>query len=231
MRSRLISLVWVVALGVTGVGLFRLGDLDEMVVDWADFGSWLATADVEVALAALARFAGLLLFGWIVISTIAYAVARLAGARRSTLQWLSVPPLRRAVDALLAGSLLLNTMVPAGAGTPRTEAPAPTQETVHPAYVPVPAGPALSPSPPAVAVGPPAPAPADQAAERSVVVATGDNLWVIAERHLRQVLGREPDHRETAPYWAAVIEANRHRIRSGDPDLIYAGEDIVLPDA
>jgi nucleoid-associated protein YgaU len=26
-----------------------------------------------------------------------------------------------------------------------------------------------------------------------------------------------------------VIEANRDRLRSGDPDLIYPGEEIILP--
>ncbi len=32
-----------------------------------------------------------------------------------------------------------------------------------------------------------------------------------------------------ANYWVVVIEANRSRVRSGDPDLIYPGEVIVLP--
>jgi hypothetical protein len=27
-----------------------------------------------------------------------------------------------------------------------------------------------------------------------------------------------------------VVEANRERLRSGDPDLIYPGETVVLPD-
>jgi nucleoid-associated protein YgaU len=32
-----------------------------------------------------------------------------------------------------------------------------------------------------------------------------------------------------AAYWAKVKEANRHRLASGDPDLIEPGEIIVLP--
>jgi hypothetical protein len=30
-------------------------------------------------------------------------------------------------------------------------------------------------------------------------------------------------------YWERVKEANRHRLRSGDPDLIEIGEPITLP--
>jgi hypothetical protein len=32
-----------------------------------------------------------------------------------------------------------------------------------------------------------------------------------------------------AEYWAKVKAANRHRLPSGDPDLIEPGERIVLP--
>nr|MBO2498495.1 hypothetical protein [Acidimicrobiia bacterium] len=63
-----------------------------------------------------------------------------------------------------------------------------------------------------------------------MVVEPGDNLWVIAERRLADVLGRPPRDSETAPYWMRVVEENRGRIRSGDPDLIFPGEEIVLPD-
>ena len=39
----------------------------------------------------------------------------------------------------------------------------------------------------------------------------------------------EPTNREVAEYWAKVVEANRDGLQSGDPDLIYPGEEIVLP--
>jgi len=32
-----------------------------------------------------------------------------------------------------------------------------------------------------------------------------------------------------AEYWAKVVQANRHGLRSGDPDLIYPDERIELP--
>jgi nucleoid-associated protein YgaU len=55
---------------------------------------------------------------------------------------------------------------------------------------------------------------------------------VIAREHLSQQRGGgsgAPTNREVAEYWHRVIEANRDRLRSGDPDLIYPGEEIILP--
>ena len=63
----------------------------------------------------------------------------------------------------------------------------------------------------------------------SVVVEPGDHLWRISQTHLDRVLGRVAGSAEVDPYWRAVIEANRARLRSGDPDLIYPGEVITLP--
>jgi hypothetical protein len=59
----------------------------------------------------------------------------------------------------------------------------------------------------------------------------GDSLWTIARDHLAAA-GKgsgEPSNRQVAAYWAKVKEANRHRLASGDPDLIKPGEIIVLP--
>jgi nucleoid-associated protein YgaU len=63
----------------------------------------------------------------------------------------------------------------------------------------------------------------------SVVVQPGDHLWKISERHLEGILERPAQLREIVPYWLAVIEANRGRLTSGDPDLIYPGEGSTLP--
>lgn len=66
----------------------------------------------------------------------------------------------------------------------------------------------------------------------SYVVQPGDNLWKIAERHLTRLTGRsEPDvaTAEVGRYWARLVDHNRGRLRSGDPDLIYPGEHLTLP--
>jgi nucleoid-associated protein YgaU len=63
------------------------------------------------------------------------------------------------------------------------------------------------------------------------LVARGDSLWTIARDHLAAV-GKGsggPTLREVAAYWLRVVEANRHRLVSGDPDLIYPGEQVLLP--
>jgi nucleoid-associated protein YgaU len=66
----------------------------------------------------------------------------------------------------------------------------------------------------------PEPLPADHQVRR------GDNLWDIAAGQL----AAHPDHTLTVrEYWLLVIDANRDRLRSGDPDLIFPGETIMLP--
>jgi uncharacterized membrane protein YgcG len=68
--------------------------------------------------------------------------------------------------------------------------------------------------------------------ERPYMVRPGDNLWSIARDHLRGARSGgsgEPTNREVAEYWAKVVQANRHGLRSGDPDLIYPDERIELP--
>jgi nucleoid-associated protein YgaU len=54
-------------------------------------------------------------------------------------------------------------------------------------------------------------------------------MWSLAEDRLRMALGREPADHEIGPYWRKVVEENQDRIRSGDPDLIFPGEVLVMP--
>lgn len=63
-----------------------------------------------------------------------------------------------------------------------------------------------------------------------VVVAEGDHLWKISKRHLETRLQRLPADSEISPYWRDVIEKNVDDLRSGDPDLIYPGEVIEMPE-
>jgi nucleoid-associated protein YgaU len=58
------------------------------------------------------------------------------------------------------------------------------------------------------------------------IVEPGDNLWSIA----RAALGWNARDDEVAPYWKALIGANRSHLRSGDPNLIFPGEVLGLPD-
>lgn len=88
------------------------------------------------------------------------------------------------------------------------------------------------PSSPGERIHPPAPDPAvpDATAAHTVTVSRGDHMWGLAEAHLGRVTKREDlGEHEIARYWVRVIRENRSRIRSGNPDLIYPGETLVLP--
>ncbi|MGH8958943.1 MAG: LysM peptidoglycan-binding domain-containing protein [Acidimicrobiia bacterium] len=210
--------------------------------------SALSEGPLEVALGSAARLAGLAIAYWLMASTLLYvlaSLARLPTALRaiSPFTW---RPLRRLIDGGLASTMAIVMALP-------------TQASVAPGYVPVPASdPVLgrptttvvvettTPSWTSPAISPPVdilylpiePVPpaavATAALPRSVesehvVVMPGDNMWLLAERRLSDLLGRSAGDHEVAPYWLAVIGANKDRIRSGDPDLIFPGEVLVLP--
>nr|MBA2326971.1 LysM peptidoglycan-binding domain-containing protein [Actinomycetota bacterium] len=64
------------------------------------------------------------------------------------------------------------------------------------------------------------------------VVGPGDSLWTIAAAHLAHATGRYAAalaESEVAAHWARVVEVNRDALRSGNPNLIYAGEVLELP--
>lgn len=231
------GLAWAAGFGVAGWALAWLGRYPFLRIDWADPSGWLQAADPESAIAAIARTIGIGLVGWVGATTVAYLLARLLGADPAALDWLSIGPVRKAIDAVLAGSLVITTLTPIAAAA--TEEPVPHVETtefggsaVAPSYIPIPAG-----DPDATDAGAPASPPADTpttepapaAAATSAIVISGDNLWKLAEDRLTTVLGHHPTDAETALYWVDVIQANRDRIRSADPDLIFPGEEIVLP--
>jgi nucleoid-associated protein YgaU len=86
------------------------------------------------------------------------------------------------------------------------------------------------------APSPPAPAiPAlPQTLPSPHVVQPGDSLWSIARTGLSLATGRAPEELtegEIAAYWVAVVDVNRTRFGSGDPNLIFPGEVLELPPA
>ncbi len=77
----------------------------------------------------------------------------------------------------------------------------------------------------------PAPTPtATPTAAGTHVVVPGDNLWTIARAQLVARGHTDPDIATTARYWRTVVERNREALRSHDPNVIYPGETVALPD-
>ena len=60
-------------------------------------------------------------------------------------------------------------------------------------------------------------------------MAPGDSLWRLAEEMVGERLGRPASDAEVAPYWQSLVDANRSRLRSGDPDVLFPGETVLLP--
>lgn len=221
LRGIVALLAITVAAGGAGIVLHRLGSLPWLQVE--PTLDWLRTTPPGDAVAALARTAGTWCAAWIALSTAAHLASLLLGIGRTVdvTGVFVLPVVRRIGRVALAGALSWPAL-PAAA--------VPPPPIVEPAHEPSgEAGEAgLDATWPGIARLPEATA--TSAEHRSVVVVEpGDNLWRIAERALVETGVDHPTSRQVAGYWAGVIEANRHRLRSGDPDLIYPGEEILLP--
>ena len=63
-----------------------------------------------------------------------------------------------------------------------------------------------------------------------VEVRPGDNLWVMAERHLQDSTGGDANEDEIRSHWETVIELNRDRFADPtNPSRIYTGQQIRMP--
>lgn len=244
----MVGLGALLAAEVAAVGLLhRLGTLPWLRVGWEDLGAWLAAVPPEDALVATLRVVALVGAYWLVVTTAGYALARvsrLPAAVRSV-QWATLPVVRRIADRAVAVALAGTTVAVSSPGLaaavvppPAVRAPAelPGTPADLPAEPPTAPGSPGPPAPPPGTPGAPASSPArpsTDAGEASItadpatahVVAAGENLWVITEA----ALGGAATDAQVAAHWRAVVDANRARLRSGDPDLIYPGEQVVLP--
>ena len=252
MRTRVIAgarLVGLVAMEVAAIPLLRgSGDGAPAGIDWSHLGRWATDTAPEDAVVAVVRLLGLGLAAWLLASTVLYLLARLTRvpALVRGASWATMPAVRRIVDAAVAASVLGGAVLgphPAGAQVP---APPPvvvelnTTTTSAPShrYIPVPAGDRIAPVPTTARSAPtttittvlPAPTAATKPEPAGHVhtVVSGDNLWTIAAAELSRQTGHaaEADIRD---YWLQIIESNRSRLLSGNPDLIYPGESILCP--
>jgi hypothetical protein len=90
----------------------------------------------------------------------------------------------------------------------------------------------------AVAGGPverghPAPTPSDPAPTSTYVLRVGDHLWSVAADQVAVHTGKHPadlSARDIGPYWVRLVELNQPRLRSGDPNVVYPGETVLVPE-
>lgn len=243
-RAR-VALVMLVAADVTVLVALH-GAARWASVDWLDRSTWTATSP-EVVAAAAVRLAALGAAYW-VAAVIAWAVLthRRTGAARAQ-HWTALPGIRRLVDRALAVGLAASTLLaPATASALQTppipvivESETLTEPQPAPdppaATVPVRTASTQLPRPlpeiavPAGTARTPAAAQSPAASARTHTVQPGEHMWLIAARHLES-MGAPASDSDVAPYWVRMIDANCAVIRSGDPDLIYPGEVLTLPE-
>lgn len=228
-------------------------------VPWTEPALLVAMPE-ELVAAGMLQSAAIAVVAWLALSTITYAASVRVPRLRATVARVTAPFVRRVVDTALAATLSLGVASPVAAAEAPPEPIVVTVDegtgggvVVMPPgmAIPTPELPTPPPSVPTVTAPTPAdptarivrkPAPVEAALFESqtspVTVATryevrpGDHLWSIAEHILQERTARDavPDH-EVAPFWRDLIEHNRTTLRSGDPDLIYPGEILAIPEA
>ncbi len=228
----LLVVVWGAALAGAAVALVRVGH-GPLSAPPARHGlraldAWIRGRDAPTMAMSVLRLLALALDAYLLATTALGTAARLT--RRAAAIDLADRITPRSVRALLAtaiGGLVLATPIgmsvaTAATPTPLHDAPPPLARIADDGPLLRRVGSARAPLAPATTRGAPASGPTP-----TRIVAPGDNLWEIAAREV----GADPsDATSVAPYWRALIAANRDRLRDpDDPSLIYPGQWLVIP--
>jgi hypothetical protein len=196
------------------------------------------------------RFAAMGLAGYLLATTLAGLLARIAGRARWSAATDAISPLvvRRLVQSA-AGLTVAATVtasqaaawaspgVSPGASSPtpimRRLPSAPPSTTAARRRTTAAARPATAPTGPTAPTAPTAPilpAAEPSASPATWVVRPGDNLWSVAEATLVRAWGRVPSDTEVDDYWTGLVAVNRVRLAHGDdPDLVFPGQVFELP--
>ncbi|MDH4144553.1 MAG: LysM peptidoglycan-binding domain-containing protein [Acidimicrobiia bacterium] len=238
---------WFAGLAAVLFWLARLGTtLPAPPADPLRWPGWTERLGAPVALLCLARVAAVAAVVYLLAISAIGLVARVAGHRGlvSRCDALSLPVVRRVLDGCVGLTFTVTTLGAAlspiatqiGWGTEAAASPAATQEgtgrqSSRVAIAPEPSGPdGVS-----AARGPlmrlDADTPRMTATLAQHTVQPGEHLWAIAEATVTEHLGRAPSESETARFWLRLIDANRDvLVDVGNPDLIFAGQQLTLPD-
>ncbi|MDJ0954257.1 MAG: LysM domain-containing protein [Acidimicrobiia bacterium] len=243
-KAATVPVVLVMATTALVLALHQLGNVTGLSIDWSNPAGWADTATAEAMVGGCARQLGLFIGYWVLLTVVVSVLSH--GPRRPRwVELITVPAVRRMVDRALAATMALSivtTSLPAALAEP----PPPIVSEAHTDGIPVPHITMVDVDAPkpdkhdagsdtvSVPIRIPTPSLGDATARiaqtGSHVVQRGENLWTIAAMHLATELGDEPDGRSVGEYWRLVVAANRLTLRSGDPNLIYPGEVLSLPD-
>jgi nucleoid-associated protein YgaU len=221
------------------VFLVDLGSRPPFVIPFDDLGGWVSGAPPVEAGAAILRVVALAGAGWMLATTLVYVAVAVGLGAGTTGRWarLVLPDIRRVVDRSVAAVVVgAVTVVPSTAAVRDGRAGSAPVATIAPVREPPiatsPPAPHAAPSPGAAPQpGVPAVTPPPNASV-VVVVQTGDSLWQLASARLAEVTATPAallDEHALTGYWTRVCAANHARLRSGDPNLVFPGEQIVLP--
>jgi hypothetical protein len=219
------------------VAVHRLGSRAPFNLPLDDVDPWLRAAPAD-ALAAALRVVALVLAGWLLVATIAYACASAASipAAVRACEWVTPHAIRRTIDRALAVSIVAGAVtVPASAHHAGA-----VQDRPPPVSVDVRSGKSLGSlpsewSPPVTVANAPVVPVVDRpraSTAATVAVTPGDNLWELSAAALARGTARERvaiTDDEIARYWRSVCDVNRDTLRSGDVNVIYPGEVVALP--
>ena len=249
-RTSPAALVGLVAITTTfTVGLHWLGGSDGLAIDWGDPIAWMSNATGEDVVGATLRSIGLIIGYWVLFTTTLYLATGVRGPVRRP-QWIAtvtLPGIRKIVDRSLATALAVSIAATPIAPVLATEPspvsvvgfeatdgiPVPHVRLPRPATSEEASDVPFSNTPPLASPRPPTIAPigtsAGDAHSGTHTVEAGDNLWRVAALHLRDNRDGAVTDGDVVEYWRRLIEANEDTLRSGDPNLIYPGELIMLP--
>jgi len=212
-------------LGVAEVALalmlWHRGPVDDPL-RWSDPLDWLRATTAENALVEVGRVVLLALVAWMVVATALALAARLVDVLLGTTACIAA--VSHVVPRFILG-LVVTAMAASAPVLAQTRAPVPPVGPVRDGRVPStllsPTAAALQPSP-----APPAPTavPIAVPGARAHVVIAGESLWSIGRDQV------SADDAALFSYWRALCDANRATLRSGDLDVIYPGETVVLPE-
>lgn len=220
-------LEWLILATVPSTALLVLASSSQPI-GWEQ----LAGATTEMIVLVVGRWVVLGVSMWLLATQLLYTVAVVTRTNwlEAVLRPITLPLVRRIAAGATAMSLSFCSLAAVAQSEPTTTVVQSTEIELRQEATPTPIlQPLVEPDPteePADIVIEPE---GSYSAPLTWLVRPGDHLWLIAGEHLAIVLDRTPTADEHRRYWVRMVKAACPEIRSGDPDLIYPGEEILLP--